>query len=90
MARPTRNPPSTNALLSPVDPKSKKRKREPSLAGDVLDGRPAAKLPKGTAKPDQNALFEPEYLDPHDAHKVLTILETYALFVHFEPAKLDF
>jgi len=89
MARPTRNPPSTNSLPSPVDPKSKKRKREPSLAGDVLDGRPAAKLPKADAKPDQSPPFELEYLDPHDAHKILTILETYAPSVHFKPAKLN-
>jgi len=78
MARPTRNPPSAISLPAQVDPKSKKRKREPSLAGDVLDGRPAAKLPRADAKPGQNPLFELEYLDPHDAHKILTVLQTYA------------
>lgn len=90
MARPARNPPSVNSLPSPVDLKSKKRKREPSLAGDVLDGRPAAKLPKADAKHEQNPLLELEYLDPHDAHKILTILETYAPFVHFESANSNF
>ena len=85
MARPTRNPASANSLPAPLDPKSsKKRKREPSLAGDLLDGRPAAKLQKPDAKRDQSPpfAFEPECLDPHDAHKILTILETYAPFVH--------
>lgn len=78
MARPTRNPPLANFFSAPIDLKSKKRKREPSLAGDVLDGRPAAKLLRADANPDQSPPLEHEYLDPHDAHKILTVLETYA------------
>lgn len=77
MARPSRSSGSGTPAPSAADLKSKKRKREASVAGEQDSERPAAKHPR--SEPNVQLPADP-YLEVSDAHKILAILEVYVIF----------